>query len=370
MKGQVWALDFAVSVIIFAFVSGMLIFAWNYATINSMDQVNLNIIENDVIMISDSLVRAKGVPLNWNKTNVNAIGLAEEENVLNKTKLIQFLEMDYDLLKSVMGIGNYDFYFGLKYINGTVVEDYGVIEPDAAVFAVQNPADFESIDLLDNFVNWDFYWGNEEDAPPNQARRVYDNGKSDEVFDILLSNLTNYNTTILEDPHGAELNDAAERAMLFNFVNDGGTYIHIQHQDRLLQDAFGIVNDGNGDEGIVVALDPILKEDTQLGSHIVFEQKGPSFPIAGQPYPTTAIMEDADDPTQCVVCRWSVGEGLIYYLVDLNDEFSNGIKLLNIGGTVYDAGVYPTQNASMAVPIERYVLLEGKILKMEFIIWT
>ena len=59
-RGQMWSMDFAVSIIIFAFVAAMVMFAWNYSTQNSMDQVNFNILQNDVIVISDSLIRVTG----------------------------------------------------------------------------------------------------------------------------------------------------------------------------------------------------------------------------------------------------------------------------------------------------------------------
>jgi len=127
MKAQIWSLDFAVSIVIFAFVVGIVIFAWNYATRSSMDQVNLNILENDVLMISDSLIRVPGLPEDWNASNVRVIGLAREESVLNKTKVIQFTDMDYDLIKQLFGIGNYEFYFEMRYPNNTVMEINGSV---------------------------------------------------------------------------------------------------------------------------------------------------------------------------------------------------------------------------------------------------
>jgi hypothetical protein len=121
MKAQVWSLDFAASVIIFTFVVGIVIFAWNYAIRNSADQVNLNILENDVLMISDTLIRVPGLPERWNESNVRVLGLAMEENVLNKTKVMQFVGMDYDKIKYLLGIMGYEFYFEIRYPNNTLM---------------------------------------------------------------------------------------------------------------------------------------------------------------------------------------------------------------------------------------------------------
>lgn len=120
-----WSLDFAVSVVIFAFVVSIVVFAWNYSTQNSMDQVNFNILQNDVMMISDSLIRVSGLPEDWNDTNVQVIGLADEENVLNSTKVLRFIGLDYGFTKSILGIGNYDFYFDIRYPNNTIMEISG-----------------------------------------------------------------------------------------------------------------------------------------------------------------------------------------------------------------------------------------------------
>lgn len=126
MKGQMWTMDFAVSIVIFALMVGIVIFAWNYSIQNSSDQVNLNILENDVIMISDTLIRVPGMPEDWNASNVRVIGLAEEENVLNETKVLQFINMGYTQIKGLFGIGNYEFYFEMRYPNNTVMEIGGI----------------------------------------------------------------------------------------------------------------------------------------------------------------------------------------------------------------------------------------------------
>ena len=122
MKGQMWSMDFAVSIVIFVLMVGIVIFAWNYAIQNSADQVNLNILENDVIMISDTLVRVPGMPEDWNESSVRVIGLAEEENVLNRTKVLQFVSMGYNQIKILLGIANREFYFEMRYPNNTVMD--------------------------------------------------------------------------------------------------------------------------------------------------------------------------------------------------------------------------------------------------------
>ncbi len=126
MRGQLWSMDFAVSLIIFVLMAGMVVFAWNYTIQNSTDQVNFNVLENDVLMMSDTLIRVPGLPEDWNESTVRVIGLADEENVLNSTKVKQFVNMDYSMIKSFLGISNREFYFEINYPNNTVMEIDGV----------------------------------------------------------------------------------------------------------------------------------------------------------------------------------------------------------------------------------------------------
>lgn len=122
MKGQLWSLDFASSIIIFTLMVAIVLFAWSYAVQNSNDQVDVNIIENEVLMISDSLIRVSGLPINWNESTVRVIGLVDEENVLNATKVTQFVNMNYTTIKTLLAIRQYEFYFDISYLNDTVME--------------------------------------------------------------------------------------------------------------------------------------------------------------------------------------------------------------------------------------------------------
>jgi hypothetical protein len=76
--------------------------------------------ESAAMSVSDTLVRQPGIPEGWNSTNVTTIGLASQENVLNESKLSEFMAMDYGSIKSLLGIANYEFYFEVRYPNGTL----------------------------------------------------------------------------------------------------------------------------------------------------------------------------------------------------------------------------------------------------------
>lgn len=120
MKAQTWSLDFAASVVIFLTALILVMFALNYTLSQSRQQAEMSVMESAAMSASDSLVRQPGIPQGWNSTNVTTIGLASQENVLNETKLSEFVGMDYNEIKRLLGIANYEFYFEVRYPNGTL----------------------------------------------------------------------------------------------------------------------------------------------------------------------------------------------------------------------------------------------------------
>jgi hypothetical protein len=124
-KGQVWSFDFAVSVVIFFSVVVMILFSWNYTTAKHTEQTVFNEMESKAVSLSDSFIRTSGYPEEWNSSNVQIIGMADEENVLNETKILQVVGMPYDTIRATMGIMNYNFYLGIRYLNETVINMNG-----------------------------------------------------------------------------------------------------------------------------------------------------------------------------------------------------------------------------------------------------
>lgn len=126
MKGQIWSADFIVSVVIFFSALAIVTFAWNHAASQSLEQRTLADMQTATIRVADSLIRTPGYPENWNASDVEQIGLATTPYIINQTKLEQFLALDYSDAKRLLGLrGDWEFYFEMSYLNGTVVETKG-----------------------------------------------------------------------------------------------------------------------------------------------------------------------------------------------------------------------------------------------------
>ncbi len=113
-------MDFAASVVIFMTALILVMFALNYTLYQNQQQISFNIMENAAMSVSDSLVRQPGIPSNWTAATVTTIGLASQENILNETKLSEFMNVNDNTIKSLLGMANYEFYFEVRYPNGTL----------------------------------------------------------------------------------------------------------------------------------------------------------------------------------------------------------------------------------------------------------
>ena len=121
-RAQVWSMDFAASLVIFTTALAVLLFAWIYVASQNEQQTMFIQMESAAMSASDSLIRQPGIPEGWTASSVTAIGLASQENILNATKVGYFLGMENDTIKSLLGVGNYDFYFEVRYTNGTLAQ--------------------------------------------------------------------------------------------------------------------------------------------------------------------------------------------------------------------------------------------------------
>jgi hypothetical protein len=162
MKAQLWSLDFVLSAVVFSLALITVLFIWNYTNTETAERIEFKRAEGLVLSISDVLIRTSGVPDDWNTTTVKVLGLASDENVLNRTKVERFLSLDYNGSKRILGVPLYDYYFRLADINGGTI----FINQTEAVKGVY-PADAEIVvpvqryGLLDGeivkmgFILWD-----------------------------------------------------------------------------------------------------------------------------------------------------------------------------------------------------------------------
>lgn len=109
------------------FISVVIILGVYYSNLQTdiYEQYSLNEMHRKAISVSDTLVRTSGNPEFWNPSNVKVIGLFDSGK-LNITKFEQLKTMSYDIVKSMLGVGNYDLYLSVKNESGQLIESGGI----------------------------------------------------------------------------------------------------------------------------------------------------------------------------------------------------------------------------------------------------
>jgi hypothetical protein len=124
-KSQVWYIDFIVAIMIF--VVGLTIYYTYVNNLNNIRETDLNEMIADAKAISFSLTSA-GFPEAWNTTEVERIGLTNNDHRIDDIKFQQLNNLSYNIARLKLGTRfNYFIFFEDKkkcLIN--ITNDYGI----------------------------------------------------------------------------------------------------------------------------------------------------------------------------------------------------------------------------------------------------
>ncbi len=117
-KGQVFASDFVISVVLFIVMLIAAADLWNIASLKYSKSSTYEIMQKKAFSITDTLIKTEGYPKNWTNATVRLIGVSEEkENVLSKRKLLEMRNISYSDLRTAWGVSDYEVY--LKFTNSS-----------------------------------------------------------------------------------------------------------------------------------------------------------------------------------------------------------------------------------------------------------
>ena len=129
-KGQLITSDFVLATIILIIIIQASMSFWNRNVVALDARDERNEIENLALSVADLLIKNPGIPEDWNSSNVVSIGLAEETNVLDYERVLNFTSLSKDKAKELLGIKVFEFIFQLKDTNGNVLLRYGDVPTD------------------------------------------------------------------------------------------------------------------------------------------------------------------------------------------------------------------------------------------------
>jgi hypothetical protein len=139
-KGQMFSAELMLAYMVFTIVLVIIIYLWTSTTRDILGAEGTSDMESTAVDVSEGLMRTTGSPEGWDKDNVQSTGLANASRNLQEDKILSFVDLmdparfdnscsgglsNYECNKHLTGVGVYDFYLSIEYLNATNVSDGG-----------------------------------------------------------------------------------------------------------------------------------------------------------------------------------------------------------------------------------------------------
>ena len=137
-KGQVSSYDVLVAIIIFLMMFIVLKQIPMYNLTEAIDDFSYNEMRLYSQQAMDSMLKTNGYPTNWAAGDVEIIGLAQKQNILDEEKVTEFLLLDYGDARNMLALGKYDFNFLVDSVDDSKDFSFGVnIQEDKEVIVIE-----------------------------------------------------------------------------------------------------------------------------------------------------------------------------------------------------------------------------------------
>ncbi len=143
-KAQVFATDLIIALVLFLSLMGI------YATWRDFvyaKSAGTGDFQDSALKASQAaflLFESEGYPPGWNASTVQQLGLMKARNTLSKTRLASFLNLSYANSTRMLGLGGFEWYFEVRYLNGTIVN----VSNEEWNGTVQKGFDYENYSLI------------------------------------------------------------------------------------------------------------------------------------------------------------------------------------------------------------------------------
>ncbi len=140
-RGQIAVTDLFIALSIFIILMTVIALTWQLYTLRLSNRLDYDYMVLRAFQISDTLVKSQGYPTNWetivnlnNPQEVTVIGLVDNYMSLSPDKVDKFSFMNYTEVQKKFKIGQYNYYFVLKDLQGAPIKSSGL--PPAGKYTV------------------------------------------------------------------------------------------------------------------------------------------------------------------------------------------------------------------------------------------
>jgi len=368
-KAQAWFMDFAISLLLFAFT--IVVYLSYTNNFQQQDQSELNNMLSDANSVSSSLVLS-GYPTNWDNRTVIRIGIADDQKI-NSTKIKNFKQLNYSLSKKDFAT-TFDYFVFFVNDKNEVMNVYGVC-------GVGNPQISTSYNIKSAY-----YYQDEDDSflkyfmNKTFKADIYFKDNSNDINGLygFISNLSKYKFIVMEHPLMTGGDFASYKDKLENYSSNGGLLMisgelatpstntlegvdFNKKSGQSISNRISIVNNTN----------PYLS--FTIGQIMVFAQY---YNVVNNTATNFQLIATFNQSGEIAVANWNYGNGTTYFFSDFDVSNFNGnfIKAIQDAAQGLVGGICNPINVSVLNPTklvktERYLNYNSKIVRMVVELW-
>lgn len=363
MRGQTFLVDFAFSIAVFFVALVLLSNVWDATRTGFESAKQKNVLATISFAVSDSLLRSPGHPVDWTPEDVESVGLAGEGGVLNSSKTLRLLALNYSSFLRLTGLAGRNAWLAITG-NGSTTRS-GVFRQPIAYYSVD---EHDLFDYLNNKnLSWDYYWGQGIQPEPGHGdARAFYSGARAALFNGLFENQSLYKTVVVEEP--SLLPDEVNISAVQEFLDKGGLLVFRGDAALLAANLSMTALPGEARSGGVNQTGFFLF-NVSAGESVSFTNA--SWAVYSNESAGDAglrvFVGDAANQSEGLACSWRYGNGVVYFLSDAQATFGAGAakpaaEVLNLAGWPLEYGVAP-QNPENAFVVQKPCLLEKDFLE-------
>ena len=125
-KAQIASIDLFVALTIWAVLLLLIVLSWNLNNNDIIERLEFDSMASRAFQISDTLIKDRGFPSNWNSGNVSIIGFAAEDRILSQEKVSAFTNLSYNASREIFKAYGENFYFALRNLTGENITSSGM----------------------------------------------------------------------------------------------------------------------------------------------------------------------------------------------------------------------------------------------------
>lgn len=367
-KGQALFGDFILSIVIF--VSLLVLIFVSFNTFENQIAIASNRIDYATFTkeTSDVLFSFPGSPSNWSAANVNVVGLGEvNTNAISAGKVLSLFDIDYSTNKQNFSLGSYEF--NLTFYEEDSIFYSGIAQNKVALFVTSASAAFAMVNGSN--LTWDLYGANSTDLGASTAQ-IKRYGDKSAVLNLLIDNLTQYNTVIIENGNDVTVNDSE----VVDFLNNGGTLVYTGNASNSFVSNLGAsFATSQNENGQIINFSYVLRNFnyTPVFSNTFYYATFNSNNINVSGF--KMIISREFNSNQCLACHWKYGAGSVYFFSQLNNSFANltGSNMYNLVGWPATFGTSIPQDSINVFVLNTPVLIQyhnRRPIRAKLIVWS